>query len=92
MMKNHHLAKAVSECKFYEFRTKLIAKCRERGIEIRIVDRFYPSSKTCHECGYVNRDLKLSDRTYICPECGNKIDRDYQAALNLRDAQEYEIA
>ena len=92
MMKNRHLARAVAECKFYEFRTKLTAKCRERGIELRIADRFYPSSKTCHECGHVKRDLKLSDRTYICPECGNTIDRDYQAALNLRDVEEYEIA
>lgn len=92
MMKNHCWAKAVAGCKFYEFRTKLTTKCHEHGIEIRIADRFYPSSKTCHECGYVKRDLKLSDRTYICPECGNTIDRDYQAALNLRDLKEYEIA
>ena len=92
MMKNRHLARAVAECKFYEFRIKLTAKCRERGIELRIADRFYPSSKTCHECGHVKRDLKLSDRTYVCPECGNTINRDYQAALNLRDVEEYEIA
>lgn len=92
MMKNHHLAKAVAECKFYEFRTKLIAKCHERGIEVRVADRFYPSSKICHACGHVKHDLKLSERTYVCSECGNVIDRDYQAALNLRDAQEYEIA
>ena len=92
MMKNRHLAKAVAECKFYEFRTKLTAKCHERGIEFRVVDRFYPSSKTCHECGYIKHDLKLSDRTYICPECGNTIDRDYQAALNLRDVKEYKVA
>ena len=92
MMKNRHLARAVAECKFYEFRAKLTAKCREHGIELRIANRFYPSSKTCHECGYIKRDLKLSDRIYICPECGNTIDRDYQAALNLRDVEEYEIA
>lgn len=92
MMKNRHLARAVAECKFYEFRAKLTAKCREYGIELRTANRFYPSSKTCHECGHVKRDLKLSDRTYVCPECGNMIDRDYQAALNLRDVEEYEIA
>nr|DAR47987.1 MAG TPA: endonuclease [Caudoviricetes sp.] len=92
MMKNHHLAKAVAGCRFYEFRVKLTAKCHKHGIEIRIADRFYPSSKTCHECGYIKHDLKLSDRTYICPECGNTIDRDFQAALNLRDLKEYEIA
>lgn len=92
IMKNRHLAKAVAECKFYEFRIKLIAKCHERGIELRVVDRFYPSSKTCHECGHIKHDLKLSERTYVCPECGNTIDRDYQAALNLRDAKEYKVA
>lgn len=91
MMKNRHLARAIAECKFYEFRKKLIAKCHEQGIEIRVADRFYPSSKTCHKCGHVKRDLKLSERTYICSECGNVIDRDYQAALNLRDVKEYEI-
>lgn len=92
MMKNRHLAKAVAECKFYEFRIKLTAKCREHGIELRVADRFYPSSKTCHKCGYIKHDLKLSDRTYICPECGNTVDRDYQAALNLRDVKKYKIA
>lgn len=91
MMKNRHLAKAIIECKFYEFRKKLIAKCHERGIELRIADRFYPSSKICHECGHVKHDLILSDRMYVCHKCGNIIDRDYQAALNLRDVKEYEV-
>ncbi len=92
MMRNRHLAKAVAECKFYEFRTKLTIKCHEHGIELRVADRFYPSSKTCHECGHIKHDLKLSDRIYICPECGNIIDRDYQAALNLRDVKKYKVA
>lgn len=91
MMKNRHLAKAVTACKFYEFRTKLTAKCHERGIELRVVDRFYPSSKTCHACGHVKKDLKLSDRTYTCT-CGYTADRDHNAARNLRDAKTYEIA
>ena len=91
MMKNRHLAKAVTACKFYEFRTKLTTKCHERGIELRVVDRFYPSSKTCHACGHVKKDLKLSDRTYTCT-CGYTADRDHNAALNLRDAKTYEIA
>ena len=91
MMKNRHLAKAVAACKFYEFRTKLTVKCRERGIELRVVDRFYPSSKTCHHCGHVKSDLKLSDRIYICG-CGYTADRDQNAAMNLRDAKEYKIA
>lgn len=91
MMKNKHLSKAVASQKFYEFRIKLEAKCRENGIELRIVDRWYPSSKLCHECGCIKTDLKLSDRIYIC-DCGNIIDRDYQASLNLRDAKIYKIA
>ena len=92
MMKNRHLAKAVAQQKFFEFRTKLTAKCNELGIELRVVDRFYPSSKTCHNCGCIKSDLKLSDRTYICPECGYVEDRDYNASLNLRDCQIYKIA
>ena len=92
MMKNRHLSKAVFQQKFYEFRTKLLAKCNEYGIELRIVDRFYPSSKTCHNCGCVKPDLRLSDRTYHCCECGYTEDRDYNASLNLRDCQTYNIA
>jgi putative transposase len=91
MMKNRHLAKAVSEQKFSEFRRKLTAKCAELGIELRVVDRFYPSSKTCHCCGRVKCDLKLSERVYSC-ECGYTADRDYNAALNLRDTERYKIA
>ena len=91
MMKNKHLSKAVASQKFYEFRTKLEAKCKELGIELRIVDRWYPSSKLCHECDCIKKDLKLSDREYIC-ECGYHADRDYNASLNLRDAISYKIA
>ena len=91
MMKNRHLSKAVASQKFYEFRTKLKAKCAENGIELRIVDRWYPSSKLCHCCGNMKKDLKLSDRTYHC-ECGYVEDRDFNASLNLRDAKTYEVA
>ena len=91
MMKNKHLSKAVASQKFYEFRKKLEAKCKELGIELRVVDRWYPSSKLCHECGRIKKDLKLSDRKYIC-ECGYRSDRDFNAALNLRDALTYKIA
>lgn len=91
MMKNRHLSKAVASQKFYEFRTKLQAKCREKGIELRVVDRWYPSSKTCHCCGAVKKDLKLSDRIFKC-SCGYVEDRDFNAALNLRDVTTYEIA
>lgn len=91
MMKNRHLSKAVASQKFYEFRIKLKAKCDENGIELRIVDRWYPSSKICHCCGSIKKDLKLSDRIYRC-NCGYIEDRDLNAALNLRDALTYEIA
>ena len=91
MMKNSHLSKAVASQKFYEFRTKLKAKCDENGIELRVVDRWYPSSKICHCCGAIKKDLKLSDRIYRC-DCGYVEDRDFNAALNLRDALTYEVA
>ena len=91
MMKNRHLSRAVASQKFYEFRTRLKAKCAENGIELRIVDRWYPSSKLCHCCGSIKKDLKLSDRTYRC-DCGYVEDRDFNASLNLRDAKTYEVA
>lgn len=91
MMKNKHLSKAIASQKFYELRTKLEAKCKEYGIELRVIDRWYPSSKLCHECGSIKKDLKLSNREYVC-ECGYRADRDYNASLNLRDAVSYQIA
>ena len=91
MMKNRHLSKAIASQKFYEFRVKLEAKCKENGIELRIADRFYPSSKMCHHCGSVKKNLKLSDRIYRCT-CGYIEDRDVNASLNLRDAIVYRIA
>ncbi len=91
MMKNKHLAKSVASQNFYEFRTKIENKCKENGIELRIVDRFYPSSKLCHCCGNIKKELKLSDRVYKC-ECGYEADRDYNASLNLRDCTTYKIA
>ena len=91
MMKNKHLSKAVDSQKFYEFKTKLQAKCKENGIELRIVDRWFPSSRTCHCCKSIKKDLKLSDRIFRC-DCGYIEDRDFNAALNLRDATTYEVA
>lgn len=92
MLKNRYLSRTIQQQRFYEFRQKLESKCRERNIELRLVSRWYPSSKTCHCCGYIKKDLKLSDRTYICPNCGYTEDRDVNAALNLRDATEYDVA
>ena len=91
MMKNRHLSKAISQQKLYEFRTKLTNKCHQNNIELRIVNRWYSSSKLCNCCGNVKKDLKLSERTYICT-CGYRADRDYNASLNLRDCKEYKIA
>lgn len=92
MMKNKYLSKAIAQQKFFEFRTKLLVKCNEYEIELRIAYRFYPSSKTCHNCGSIKSDLKLSDRIYHCDECGYTEDRDYNASLNLRDCRTYNIA
>ena len=91
MMKNRHLSKAIASQKFYAFRTKLKRKCDDDGIELRVVDRFYPSSKRCHCCGCIKKDLKLSDRIYRCA-CGHVEDRDFNASLNLKDAETYEVA
>ena len=91
MMKNRHLSKAISQQKLYEFRVKLTYKCMLNTIELRIVDRWFPSSKTCSNCGTTNRNLKLSDRIYSC-ECGLSIDRDLNASFNLKNAKIYKDA
>ncbi|EOU3696488.1 RNA-guided endonuclease InsQ/TnpB family protein [Clostridium perfringens] len=91
LMKNKHLSKAIASQKFFEFKTKLMFKCKENHIELRIVDRFYPSSKTCSSCGKVKKDLKISDRVYKF-DCGLTIDRDLNASINLKNAKEYKIA
>ena len=91
MMKNRHLSKAIQQQMFYYFRQYLTERCHKYGVELRTIDRFYPSSKMCHKCGVIKSDLKLSDRIYKC-ECGNIIDRDYQASLNIRDCGSYNVA
>lgn len=91
MMKNKHLSKAVQQQKFYQFRQILTQKCKENNIELRVVDRWFPSSKICNCCGQIKKDLKLSDRMYKC-NCGYIEDRDFNASLNLRDATIYEVA
>jgi len=91
MMKNKHLSKAIQEQNFYAIRTKLINKCKERNIELRLVDTFYPSSKTCSCCGEIKKDLKLNDRIYKCCNCGLEIDRDYNASINLEKVKIYKV-
>ena len=83
MIKNKHISKSVSDSKWFEFRRQIEYKAELYGIEVVIADRFYPSSKTCHKCGNVKRDLKLSDRVYRCDCCGNVVDRDINASINL---------
>jgi putative transposase len=86
MLKNHRLAQAIADGGFYEFRRQLEYKCEWYGSQLTVVDRFYPSSKTCSDCGEIKKDLKLSDRTFICPSCGFFLDRDLNAAINLSRA------
>ena len=85
MMKNRHLAKAIQEQSFYSFKVILSYKAKSSNIQIVEVPMFYPSSKTCSVCGTVKSDLKLSDRVFVCPECGNKMDRDFNASINLKN-------
>lgn len=85
MVKNHNLAESICEMNFGEFRRMLEYKANWYNRKIVFVDRFYPSSKTCHNCGYVNKNLTLKDRQWICPQCGNMVERDYNAALNILD-------
>ena len=83
MMKNKHLSKAIAEQCLYDFKVKLKYKCEFNGIEFVEADKWYPSSKTCSECGHIKSRLSLSERTYICEDCGVAIDRDYNASINL---------
>ena len=85
MMQNHKLAKSIQELSLFEFRRQLEYKCKWYGRQLIVIDRFYPSSKTCYNCGYIYKDLKLSEREWICPHCGKLIDRDYNASLNILD-------
>jgi len=85
MVKNHNLAESISEMNFGEFRRMLEYKANWYNRKIVFVDRFYPSSKTCHNCGYINKNLTLNDRQWVCPQCGEVIERDYNAALNILD-------
>lgn len=91
MMKNKHLSRAIQQQKFYQFRQILTQKCKENSIELRVVDKWFPSSKICNCCGQIKKGLKLSDRIYKC-DCGYIEDRDFNASLNLRDATIYEVA
>ena len=92
MMQNKHLAKDIANCSFYAIREHLIRKAKERLIAIRLVERFYPSSKTCSACGHYKKDLKLNQRVYHCSHCQEKIDRDFNASLNIAKTDRYVLA
>ena len=92
MMKNKHLAKDIANCSFYTIKEYLVKKAKERNIIVRLVDRFYPSSKTCSNCGSYKKNLKLSQRVYHCNSCQVKIDRDFNASLNIATTDKYKLA
>ena len=92
MMRNKHLAKDIANCSFYTIKEHLIRKAKERNIIVRLVDRFYPSSKTCSNCGSYKKNLKLSQRVYHCDNCQEKIDRDFNASLNIATTDRYKLA
>ena len=92
MMRNKHLAKDIANCSFYTIKEHLIRKAKERNIVVRLVDRFYPSSKTCSNCGSYKKDLKLSQRVYHCNSCQKEIDRDFNASRNIATTDKYKLA
>ena len=91
MMKNRCLSRAIQEQTFHYFRKFLIQQCNKQGIEVRVINRWFPSSKLCSCCGQIKNDLTLKDREYVC-DCGLKIDRDLNAAINIRDCKTYKVA
>ena len=92
MMRNKHLAKDIANCSFYIIKEHLVKKAKERNIVVRLVDRFYPSSKTCSNCGSYKKDLKLSQRVYHCNSCQKEIDRDFNASRNIARTDRYKLA
>ena len=92
MMRNKHLAKDIANCSFHTIKEHLIKKAKERNIIVRLVDRFYPSSKTCSNCGSYKKNLKLSQRVYHCNSCQVKIDRDFNASRNIATTDRYKLA
>jgi putative transposase len=91
MMQNKHLSRVIANQNFFRFKVWLGQACRKSNIELRIVDRFYPSSKLCSNCGTKKTRLSLSERTFVCEHCGTNLDRDYNASINLENAKQYTI-
>lgn len=91
LMKNRHLSAAISKAQWYQSRLYLENLCKKLGIELRLADKFYPSSKLCSICGFKYKDLKLTERFWTCSNCGNEHDRDRNAAINLGRCQTYTV-
>ena len=91
LMKNRHLSKAISKAQWYHSRLYLENLCKKLGIELRLADRFYPSSKLCSDCGFKYKDLKLRERFWTCSNCGSEHDRDVNAAINLGQCKQYTV-
>ena len=91
LMKNKHLSKSISKAQWYMSRLFLTQQFEKLGIELRLAPRFYPSSKLCSECGYKNKDLKLKNRSWTCPECHIVHDRDINASINLEQCENYTV-
>ena len=91
LIKNRHLSSSIAKAQWYQSRLYLENLCKKFGIELRLVDRFYPSSKLCSDCGFKYKDLKLNERTWACPNCGSEHDRDINAAINLGQCKQYTV-
>ena len=91
MMENRHLSKPISKAQWYQSRLYLETLCKNLGIELRLADRFYPSSKLCSDCGFKYKDLKLNERFWTCSNCGSKHNRDMNAAINLGQCKDYTV-
>ena len=91
LMKNRHLSSAIGKAQWYQSRLYLENLCKKLGIELRLVDRFYPSSKLCSDCGFNYKDLKLSERFWTCSNCGSEHDRDKNATINLAQCKQYTV-
>ena len=83
MMKNHHLAKSIQSASWFTFVNMLTYKSEHNGKNVIFIGRYEPSSKLCHNCGYINKELTLNDREWVCPICGERLDRDVNAAINI---------
>lgn len=91
MMKNRHLSKAISKAQWFQCRQYLVRLCKKLGIELRLANRFYPSSKLCSACGFKYQDLKLNERSWTCSNCGSDHNRDINAAINLGQCKDYTV-